>query len=325
LLTITVFSSAAGFSQALSWATAERDTTTPIGGESQRPGVGAVSWNGSLWVAYLGLTSEDLKGDAYVYTAYNSGGTYFENKSQVVPQNGQIVAAISNPSLVVYNNDLYLFYNDAYGNAYYVYTSDGVNWSGVNLAATMTYQGDVVASPSAVVFNGSIYVGLECQPSQPCQISNNTLLISSINASNQVTSTNYPGIGVIFNPGLGVFNNTLYIAIESTLSSHAIYYYTSTDGVTLSPPNAGAASDQTSTSPSLAVFNNVLYLAFRSNDSSDNFLYKYTTNGTTWSSSIKPHIGIGGNPILALYGSDIYMLFASESSPNFFLCSTSAP
>jgi hypothetical protein len=36
-LLAVVFSTATGFSQALSWATAERDTTTPMGGESQRP------------------------------------------------------------------------------------------------------------------------------------------------------------------------------------------------------------------------------------------------------------------------------------------------
>lgn len=175
------------------------------------------------------------------------------------------------------------------------------------------------------VFGPYLYVGLLNQ-------SNVTLTLASIAENNTVTVENYPSVTLNFNPGLAVFNDVLYIAIETNANDHDIIYYTSTDGLTLSPPNYGADSDQTSTAPTLAVFNNVLYLGFRSNDSSDNFLYKYTTNGTTWSSSIEPHIGIGGDPLLVVapdlpgpYNDHIFMLFASESSPDFYLCSTSAP
>lgn len=110
LLALFAFSTASGFSQALSWATAERDTTTPIGGESQRPGVGAANWNGYLWVAYIGSTTIDSKGDAYIYTAYNSGGTTFGNKHQVTVTGGQTVAAANNPAIAVFNGLLYLVY-----------------------------------------------------------------------------------------------------------------------------------------------------------------------------------------------------------------------
>jgi hypothetical protein len=71
-------------SQTLSWGSATRDSSTPIGGQSQRVGVGGVEWNGNFWVAYTGTTIEDSKGDAYVYTAYNTGGTTWGNKQQVV-------------------------------------------------------------------------------------------------------------------------------------------------------------------------------------------------------------------------------------------------
>jgi len=226
----------------------------------------------------------------------------------------QVAAADSNPALTVFAGDLYLFYNDAYGNAYYTYTSDGSTWSVPHpLASGLT----VDSSPAAAVFNSKIYVGLR-------NSANDTLLISSFNSLNQVTTVAYPSIGLNFNPGMAVFNGVLYIAIETILNNHDIYYYTTTDGVTLSAANAGAASDQTSTAPTLAVFNNVLYLGFRSNDGSENALYKYTTNGTTWSSSIEPHFGIAGNPTLVTYNGYIYLLWASQSSPN-YLCSSSAP
>jgi hypothetical protein len=214
-----------------------------------------------------------------------------------------------------------LVYTDGFGNTQFLHTSDGVNW-GADLGLVTT---GITGSPSLAVFGPNLFVGL-------LNKSKVTLTLASIAENNTVTVENYPSITLNFNPGLAVFNNTLFIATETNADSHDIIYYTSTDGLTLSSANTGAASDQTSTAPTLAVFNNVLYLGFRSNDSSDNFLYKFTTDGTTWSSSIEPHIGIGGNPLLVaattLSGPDnnrIFMLFASESSPDFFLCSTSAP
>lgn len=320
LLALIIYSAGMGFSQTLSWATAVRDSSTPVGGQSQRPGVGAVNWNGSLWVAYLGTSKTDSKGDLYVYTAYNSGGTTFSNKHQVITQNsGQTVGSISNPALTVYNGNLYLFYNDGYGDACYVYSSDGVTWSAVYTISN-SYFFD--ASPSVTVFNDLIYVGLRNK-------TDHTLILSTVNSSNSLTSTDYTDIKLQENPGLAVFNDTLYIAIEDYSNDHAIYYYTTRDGVTLSAANAGASSDQTSTAPTLAVHNNVLYLGFRSNDGSTNFLYKYTTNGVTWSSSIEPHFGISGNPTLInttnLSGNsgNIFLFYTSESSPT-YLCSTSA-
>ncbi|MGO8758124.1 MAG: hypothetical protein ACLQG3_08370 [Terracidiphilus sp.] len=324
LLAAFVFSASAGFSQTLTWSTPERDTTTPMGGESGRPGVGAVNWNGYLWVAYLGTSTVDSAGDFSVYTAYNSGGINFGNKNQVTPGNSaQTVAALGNPSLVVYNGDLYLFYNDAYGEANYIYTSDGVNWSQVYTYAGLGYFID--ASQSAAVYNGLIYVGFRNHADY-------SLILATIDSSNDTSWTNFPSVTLNFNPGLAVFNDSLYIAIETDANSHNLYYYTTTGGTTLLGPYTGTATNQSSTAPTLAVFNNVLYLGFRSNDSKDNFLYMYSTDGVNWSSSIEPHVGIGGNPILAVapdlpgsYNGDIFFFWASESSPNFYLCSMHAP
>ena len=294
-----------------------------MGGESGRPGVGAANWNGSLWVAYLGTSTVDQAGDFYVYTAYNSGGINFGNKSQVISGNpDQTVAALGNPSLLVYNGSLYLFYNDAYGNANYIYTSDGVNWSEVYSINTGYF---IDASQSAVVYNGLIYVGFRNHADY-------SLILATINSSNNTGWTNYPSIGLNFNPGLAVFNNELYIALTTDANSHNMYYFTTTDGVNLTGPFTGTATNQSSTAPSLAVFNNVLYLGFRSNNSKDNFWYMYSTDGVNWSSSINANVGIGGNPILAVapnlpgpYNGDIFFFWASESSPDFYLCSMHAP
>jgi hypothetical protein len=320
LLALFICSTVTGFSQILNWATAVRDSGTPIGGESGRVGVGAVNWNGSLWVAYLGTAVIDTAGNSYIYTAYNSGGTTFSNKNQVTVSGGSVVAGISNPALAVFNDRLYLSYIDGNNNAQIISSSDGVNW-GSSIGFVMS---GVDASPSLAVFGPELYIGLRKHADTSL-----TLARVSSGLLYPVTATNYPSIQLNFNPGLAVFNNTLYIGIESSANTHAILVYTSGDGLTLSESTA-AASDQTSTAPTLAVHNSVLYLGFRSNDSKRNFLYKYTADGTNWSSAIQPHFGIGGNPTLVNttdltgpYNGDIFLFYPSQSSPS-YLCSSSA-
>lgn len=218
--------------------------------------------------------------------------------------------------------DLYLFYNDAYGTTNYVYTSDGVNWSGVYSINTGYF---IDASQSAVVYNGEIYVGLRDHASY-------SLILATVDSSNNTGSTIFPSIGLNFNPGLAVFNNELYIGITTDANSHDLYYFTTSDGVNLAGPFTGIAAHSSSTAPTLAVLNNVLYYGFRANDSTDVFWYLYSTDGVNWSSTIRGNVAIGGNPELVVApdlpgpeNGDIFFLWASDSSPDFYLCSMHAP
>ena len=327
LTMLLLFSTAAAtplFSQTLSFSTPERDSTTPISGEYGRVGVGAANINNELWVAYIGTTTVDGAGDAYVYTANNSnGGINYGNKSQVTAAYGT-VAGNSNPALAYYNGEFYLAYNDGYGNANFVTSSDGVTWGpeiySCNRTATKTYTID--ASPTMAVFGGVIYVGLRDHTNQE-------MIICQIfpGAPSNTNVIEYSSITLNFNPGLGVFNGVLYAAIESNDSSHTIYFYTSSDGNTWTL-QTGASQDQSSTAPTLAVHNGILYMGFRSNDARDLFFYKYSTDGVNFTTAIRGNTAVNGNPTLleatTLTGSpnqgDLYLYWGSDSSPQ-YLCS----
>ena len=93
-----------------------------------------------------------------------------------------------------------------------------------------------------------------------------------------------------------VFNNTLYIAFPTNDNSHTLYYYTTTDGVTLTF-HTNAAGDQSSTSPSMLAFQGRLYMAFRTNDGDHKFIYKSSTDGINWTGSHSPSgVTMGGPP-----------------------------
>ncbi len=108
-----------------------------------------------------------------------------------------------------------------------------------------------------------------------------------------------------FNPGMAVFNNTLYIAFESQANSHDLELYTSTDQGQSIQANNGLGSaqdqDQTSVAPFILNFaNKALYVGFRTNDSNQYFVNRYSTDGVNFSSdeTISNPWPIGSTPAL---------------------------
>lgn len=305
--------------QSISWATPERDTTTPIGGESGAVGLGAANFNDALYVAYTGTASVDSKGDSYIYTAYNTdGGVNYGNKHQITVSGGQTVAGDTNPALAAYNGKLYVAYVDGYGGAYFASSLDGSDWGSRVYSCGGSFSID--ASPTLAVFDGYLWMGLR---------DHNTLamVICRIASDNTVTTTEYSSITLNFNPSLAVFDSKLYAAIESNNTSHTLYVYTSTDGATFSLLSPGPSSDQTSRAPTLAVHNNILYLGFRENDSSDKLLYRYSTDGVNFATAISAGTQVGGDPLFlqvsnlpgSSYNGELFLYFASFSPT--YLCS----
>lgn len=304
----------------MNWATPQRDSSTPIGGELGRQGVGVVNWNGQIWAAYLGTSAIDSQGDAYIYTAQTSGETTFSNKVQVTVGDGSTVAGYTNPALAVRDGKLYLAYINSNGTANFISTSDGVTWSYYINTCTR----NVISSVSLAVYNGKVYMGLE-------DYYTHTLVLCEIGPTDQIDAVNaFTNIGINFNPGLGVFGNTLYIATESSDNSHQINLYSTLDGRNLNVTNF--PGDQTSTSPSLAVHNGVLYLGFRTNDSNKKFLYKYSNDGVNFSGAFDPRWAQGGPPALVNgdnlpgpYNGHLFTFFSSNTAIPNYLCSSSAP
>jgi len=318
------------YSQTISFATPERDTTNKIGGEVGETGVGAVNFNNALYVAYAGPTIVDSSHDANVYIAYNTDGspTYGNLHFAVNDDNfGQPVISSNNPALTVWNDALWLATtqgNDPSGDglAFLYRSTDGIHFSGFGgVCHPDGSTADIDGSPSLVAFNGSLYLGIRDH-------NTHAMVLCRYGADGSIVSNEISSITSNFNPSLAVFNGQLYAAIESNNSSHTLYFYTSSDGLTFTL-HTGASSDQSSTAPSLAVHNNVLYLGFRTNDSSQVFKYKYSTDGTTFSSSIAPGWSEAGPPTLveatnlpgSPYQGHLYVYFSSHTSAPNYLCS----
>lgn len=294
-----------------------QDTTTQTGGEQDRQGVGAAVFNNTLYIAYTDSVPQTNGNYAIILASNTDGGATFGNKLQVT-NGGFPIYGVNNPSLAVYNNKLYLAYNDAQTYSNVISSSDGVNWSNVHPCTT-----GVNSSVSLAVFNNLLYFGLR-------NASNGSVTMCAINAADQVvqvtnlpqyTANAYPGIGVFTPPG---GQPTLYVGYEALSNDHNINLLLSTDGVNYSFSSA-AASDQTSTAPSFAIHNGIFYLGFRTNDGDHKFLYKYTTNGSNWSGNVDQNWTMGGPAALinatnltgSPYNGYLFNIFTSNDSSHY--------
>lgn len=269
-------------------------------GVLQRKGVGAAvapssTGANALFVAYM-QTDTNSNGDAPVAVSTNFTGlgqdtdpgyvAYYESGGALTP-----VLSISNPS-IAYDNDghLYLATIDHTDTACIweitstlIANGQQVQWngpydcvSGVYYSPSLTYLQGTSAG------NGTLFMGLT-------NAADNTLTLEKVPVVNGTfentdqTVTNFPDDQLGFSPGLGVFDNTVYIAIQAYNNSHDLYYWTTTDGQNLTF-YTGAAAGKTSTTPSIVSWNDILFLGYRTDDSDYKFIYKYSTDGVNWTS-----------------------------------------
>ncbi len=279
------------------------------GGTSQREGLSTAVEGGTLYLARTDTNIVDSGGDAAVFVSTSSTGIGYgiDYGRQVVTDNGVSALAASNPALAVdgiAGGNLYLAWIDGYGALHYVVSSRSPNGSELVDWGQQSY--------SFIPVNGSQAVPLIYSPS--IAVLGNTVYISALSGADRslwlgrfpvgqpynITWSNFPAdTDIGMSPGLGVFNNTLYIAFPANDNSHNLYYYTTTDGQNLTF-QTGAGGDQSSTTPSLVAYKGLLYMAFRTNDGDHKFIYKYSSDGINWSGSISlSGVAMGGPPSLA--------------------------
>lgn len=289
--------------QTLSWSSPVEYSPIQVGGQlNGLGGVGTANWNGMMWVAYA---DNSLNGKLWL--THTTDGVTFAPPVQVAVSagSGQTVYTADNPSLAVFNGNLYIGYIDNYGEASFVKTTDGVNF-GTNIAGFCSES--ATDSPSLAVFNNQLYFAFRTTSA--------TLGLCVINSDNSTTTQTYSQFSLGDSPALGVFGNTFYVAFRNTSSNHYIYLAESTDGSNFTLSTAATGS-HTSTACSIAVFNNVLYIGFRQNSSNNDFFYTYSTNGTTFSSPIQVPWTMGGPPSLVLFNGYLYNAFRQNDSGHY--------
>jgi hypothetical protein len=199
-------------------------------------------------------------------------------------------------------------------------STDGIHWI-APYSCTLPGAHSVDASPSIAYFGGYVVVAIRDH------VTDAMVTCKIIPGQTGITVTEYAGITLNFNPSLASFNGKLYAAMEGINTSHTLYVYTSTDGITFTLLSPGPSSDQTSRAPTLAVHNNILYLGFEENDSSDELLYRYSTDGVTFAPAINAGTQVGGPPLFvdapnlpgSPYNGQLFLYFASFAPT--YLCS----
>lgn len=273
------------------------------GGTSEREGVGSVVAGGLNWIVASDRTLPDGNGNYALRLFENSTGIGYgiTALNYIVDNNGTQLYAASNPALTSDGAFLFLSWVDASGILHWVrsqttVTSGNILWGAVNsFQASLPF----IYSPSLTTFtvNGAIQVVTSAITSD------RTLWVGQFAAANATPGSsliNYPQFNNIgMAPGLGTYNNTIYLGYPTNANSHALYYLTSSDGSNFSLSSA-ASGDSSSTSTALQSFNNCLYMAFRTNDGDHKFIYKYSPDGVNWTGSTSlSNVRMGGPPSLA--------------------------
>lgn len=273
------------------------------GGTSQREGVGSVVAGGLNWIVASDRTISDGNGNFALRLFQNSTGIGYgiSALNYIVDSSGNQLYAQSNPALTSDGQFLFLSWVTSNGILHWVKSQTTVNSGNIIWGAVNNFQAGLpfIYSPSLTTYtvNGAVQVVTSAITSD------RTLWVGQFAASNPTPGSslaNYPQFNNIgMAPGLGSFNNTIYLGYPTNASNHALYYLTSSDGVNFNL-SAAASNDASSTSAALQSFHNCLYMAFRTNDGDHKFIYKYSPDGSNWSNSASlSNVRMGGPPSLA--------------------------
>jgi gliding motility-associated-like protein len=274
----------------------------PVGatGDVGEPDPNFVLYNGNLYFEYYKLAG----GGKYQLAQYNGATiTLVPNPDGAVDPNGYL----ANP--IVYNNDLYLQYQDASG------TGRLAQYNGVSIT--------LITNPDA----GAGVQGLDASGTNTPVIYNNDLYVNYLNAAgvsqlgkfDGTTLTLVPNPDAVTNPGGTyfdqtpiIYNNKLYFQYVNASGNFQIVQYDGTTMTFLSYPPGGAFFSVTSPVP-WAIFNNDLFVQYYNGIA---YLQLAQYNGVSTSLIADPPGASQyfGSPIV--YNSQLYTNFQNGSSDN---------
>jgi hypothetical protein len=276
---------------------------TPAPGVSMTGSPAAAALNNYSWWIIYGNESGQL---SYVVC---SGQNNWNAQVQVVPPNYTSGDAIFSytPAPVVFNSQLYVFCNSAYGGGqpYYCSSSNASSWSDyVEVPGT-----DMSSSPSPVVFNNQVYLfhegGKQCG-----QIWCNRMSTSGSWAGDtQIMVTNSGsaesvGMTGVQSPSAVVFNGSIYCFYPQNGSIYYVILNGSSWNVNSNviSPGGTLSGEYMSQTPAAIVYDDQIFVFFQVSSNLGNYqlLYVTSSDGQNWSSlnqagSSQP--AAGGNPL----------------------------
>lgn len=283
--------------------------------------------NYSLWIIY-GNSNGQLS-----YTVCSGQNNWDAQLSPNLPNWGYSQLNSVIPAPVVFNNQLYVFFQGGHSNGemWYINSSNGSSWSG-GTATNVAYTG-MSGSPSPVVFNDKLYVfhmGSDCEGQLYCNVMSSDGSWGGdtyLNATSEgVWMPMWSGNSYITcaSPSAVVFNGQIYCFFNQgeTANNGYLTYVTlngsesltgGTINLTINSviPNPYSPSF-VYMSPAAVVYNNQIYVFWQAEGSSENtgttqLFYTVFSNGSSWSNITQA--GFAG----AAAGSNVLAVLANQT------------
>lgn len=244
-----------------------------------------------------------------LYVFYQSAGacdySVFNGASWTSGSTG--VEMAESPSAVVFTppgattSSLYVFYQGNSGGWLYSTVFNGSSW-----ANNTTEHGGITGSPSAAIFNNSIYVFHQGQSNT------GDLWYNVFNGTAWAGDTEVSGGAVMSNSPSGVAVGTqLYVFYEGLNENEQLWYNV------MSASGTWAGQTQvvpwsSDSSPCLVCYNNVQYCFFETNGQ---LCYCINSGGTDfWTTQmLVPGVTLSGTPSAAYYGGLVYIFYQNAA------------
>lgn len=205
----------------------------------------------------------------------------------------------NNPALAVFNDTLYMAFTGTNYHLNIWSSSDGLTWGNQHIYD----QNSSKVGPALAVFNGLLYWAFTGTDGYLNLWSSS----DGVTFGDQITfngQAGNPSAVSTVGPGLGVFNNTLYLAYSDT--NQDLYTLATTDGRTWNP---NYVTNESTVNPGMAVYQSSLYACILTG----NFVpyLMMTPNGRKWNALTNepPYYLSGAGVALAAYQSNLVLAF----------------
>lgn len=202
------------------------------------------------------------------------------------------------PSAVVYNNQLYLFFQGRGDNKQLQYRIEK-NWGDWTLASKVDNLG-MTNSPSAVVYKNKVYIFHHD--------SNNgsDLWYTTFDGNGFSSDKKLENVRLDNSPGAVVYNNKLYVFHEG--NSGRDLWYSVFDGNRWER-DVKVPNTKLTNSPGAAVYNGKLYV-FHQDSNKDGYIWYNTFNGYSWSGDKKiTNARMCESPIPVVYNGKLHVFY----------------
>lgn len=280
---------------------------TQIDGNELTDSPSAVVFNGKIYVFY-----QASNGSGVIFNTVSSDGSTWASAIEL-----PFAVMSSSPSATVNGSDLYLFFQNGGNGKELLYTmsSDGTNWtngSGAANQCTQVPNVSMVASPSAVGVNGTIYAFYIGTGSQLNQLWHTDLINGVWTPPTQVAP-----LQMTASPSTVTFNGNLYYFFQGVGNSGVLWCAISDGTGIQNMYQLYEGADIMSCTPGSVVYNNQLYVFFHINpDSSPQLNYITSSDGVNWSSSqsVVSGAGLTDSPSAVVFNSKLYVFYQGKGN-----------